>query len=143
MFTTCGTGLPLATRTIAKGIVAKYITWSPEIDVFERDNRFVARVDLPGMKRAEVKVAMNDGRLVIAGERKTHADGKRERYYRCEREYGHFHRVIPLPAGVLPDAITTTFADGVLEVSMALAVARRAKGTGINEGATAPQPVAA
>ena len=44
-------------------------SWIPEIDVFERDNRLVTRVDLPGMKKEDVKVELTDGHLRISGER--------------------------------------------------------------------------
>ena len=44
--------------------------WAPEIDVFERDNRLVTKVDLPGLKKEDVKVEVTDGHLAISGERK-------------------------------------------------------------------------
>jgi HSP20 family molecular chaperone IbpA len=53
-------------------------TYFPEIDVFERDNRLVTKIDLPGMNKEDVKVEINDGRLVISGERKTEAEEKKE-----------------------------------------------------------------
>ena len=101
-------------------------TWLPEIDVFEKDNRLVTKIDLPGMKKDDVKVEVTDGHLAISGERKT-AEEKKEHFYRCEREYGSFYRVVPLPEGVKLEDVKATFADGVLEVSVPLPAKAEAK----------------
>jgi HSP20 family protein len=71
--------------------------WAPEIDVFERDNRLVTKVDLPGMKKEDVKVEVTDGHLAISGERKRETEEKNDQFYRCEREYGSFYRAVPRP----------------------------------------------
>ncbi|HET7221453.1 MAG TPA: Hsp20/alpha crystallin family protein [Vicinamibacterales bacterium] len=92
--------------------------WFPEIDVFEKDNRLVTRVDLPGMKKEDVKVEVTDGNLTISGERKSETEEKKDRFYRSERQYGSFYRAVPLPEGVKLEDIQATFADGVLEVSI-------------------------
>lgn len=94
--------------------------WSPGIDVFEKDNRLITKVDLPGLKKDDVKVELMDGNLVISGERKTEAEEKKDDFYRCEREYGSFYRAVPLPDGVKADDVKASFADGVLEVSLPL-----------------------
>jgi HSP20 family protein len=95
-------------------------TWFPEIDVFEKDNRLITKIDLPGLKKEDVKVEVTDGNLAISGERKTEAEEKKENFYRCEREYGSFYRAVPLPEGVKIEDVKATFADGVLEVSIPL-----------------------
>jgi HSP20 family molecular chaperone IbpA len=73
--------------------------WSPGIDVFERDNRLVTKVDLPGMKKEDVKVEVTDGHLAISGERRSEAEEKKDNFYRCEREYGSFYRAVPARRG--------------------------------------------
>jgi HSP20 family protein len=100
--------------------LAEGTKWFPEIDVFERENRLVTKIDLPGMKKEDVKVEVTDGHLAISGERKTEAEEKKDRFYRCEREYGSFYRAVPLPEGVKLEDVKATFADGVLEVSIPL-----------------------
>jgi HSP20 family protein len=94
--------------------------WLPKVDVFEKDNRMVTRVDLPGMKKEDVTVEVTDGHLVISGERKLEKEETKEKMYRKEREYGSFYRVLPLPEGVKLEDIAATFADGVLEVGVPL-----------------------
>lgn len=101
--------------------------WFPKIDVFERDNRLVTRVDLPGMKKEDVSVEVIDGHLTLSGERKRETEEKKDQVYRAEREYGSFYRSIPLPDGVTLAQIKATFADGVLEVSVPLAAAPAAE----------------
>lgn len=117
------TGWP-AFRTRGK---TEPVAWSPHLDVFEKDNRLVARADLPGMKKEDVKVEVNDGYLAISGERKYETEEKKENVYRCEREYGTFYRAFPLPEGVRADAVKATFENGVLEVSIPLAVRTESK----------------
>jgi HSP20 family protein len=102
-------------------------TWAPQIDVFERDNRLVTKVDLPGLKKEDVKVEVADGQLAISGERKTESEEKKDNVYRTERSYGSFYRAVPLPEGVKLEDVNATFADGVLEVSVPLPAKAEAK----------------
>ncbi|MBK5299141.1 MAG: Hsp20/alpha crystallin family protein [Vicinamibacteria bacterium] len=102
------------------------VEWSPTIDVFEKDKRLVTRVDLPGMKKQDVKVEVTDGNLTISGERKREFEEKKEHMFRCEREYGSFFRTVPLPEGARFEDVKATFADGVLEVSIPLPVQHKA-----------------
>jgi HSP20 family protein len=103
------------------------VGWYPEIDVFEKDNRLVTKIDLPGMKKEDVKVEVTDGQLAISGERKHEAEEKGEHLYRCEREYGSFFRSVPLPEGAKIEDVKATFTDGVLEVSVPLPARPEAK----------------
>lgn len=106
---------------------AEGATWLPKVDVFEKDNRLVTRVDLPGVKKEEVKVEVGDGYLTLSDERKFEKEEKHDNVYRTEREYGSFHRAVPLPKGVKLEDVKATFADGVLEVSLPLPVRAEAK----------------
>lgn len=101
------------------------VEWSPMIDVFEKDKRLVTRVDLPGMKKEDVKVEVTDGNLTISGERKREFEEKKDNYYRSEREYGSFYRAVPLPDGCKVEDVQATFVDGVLEVSIPLPVLQK------------------
>ena len=99
---------------------SRAVNWTPEIEVFEKDRRLITRIDLPGMKKEEVKVEVTDGHLAISGERKSETEDKKENVYRCEREYGGFYRTVPLPEGVKLEDVKASFSDGVLEVSVPL-----------------------
>jgi len=94
--------------------------WSPKVDVFEKDNRLITRVDLPGVKKEDMSVEVADGQLQLSGVRTSETEEQHDNVYRCECEYGQFFRTVPLPQGVTPDDVKATFANGVLEVSMPL-----------------------
>jgi HSP20 family protein len=96
------------------------VEWAPKIDVFERDHQLVTKIDLPGLKKDDVKVEVTDGYLAISGERKNESEKKEDNVYRRERSYGSFYRAVPLPDGVKLEDVKATFADGVLEVSVPL-----------------------
>jgi HSP20 family protein len=96
------------------------MAWSPTVDVFEKDNRLVTRVDLPGVKKEDLSVEVTDGQLALSGERKRDTEEKKDNFYRSEREYGSFYRAVPLPKAVKLEDVKATFADGVLEVSVPL-----------------------
>jgi HSP20 family protein len=95
-------------------------TWLPRVDVFEREGRLVTRVDLPGMKKDDVKVEIVEGYLTIAGERKMEVEEKKDDFYYSEREFGTFYRAVPLPDGIHADDVKASFANGVLEISLPL-----------------------
>jgi HSP20 family protein len=77
----------------------------------------VIRVELPGINPAtDLTVSVEDGHLVIRGERKQEGELKEEAYYRLETAYGTFERFIPLPEGFEEGEIEAAYEDGVLEV---------------------------
>ena len=79
------------------------------------------------MKKDDVSVEVEEGHLVISGERKSEQEEKGKTFYRTERRYGSFYRAIPLPDGVTLADTKATFANGVLEVSVALPARREVK----------------
>jgi HSP20 family molecular chaperone IbpA len=92
--------------------------WSPSIDVCEREGKFCVSVDLPGIKKEDVSVQIDNDAVVIQGQRSDERTTDEQGYYQRERSYGSFHRVIPLPEGAQADAATATFRDGVLRIEM-------------------------
>lgn len=92
--------------------------WTPDVEMFRRDNTLVIRADVPGMTKNDVTVEVTDGQVVLRGERKHEKEEKKEGYYRAERTYGAFYRTLPLPEGVKLDEAKATIKDGVLEVTV-------------------------
>jgi HSP20 family protein len=92
--------------------------WTPQIEVFQRDRQLVIRADLPGLSKNDVQVELRDDSVIIRGERQEERKEERQGFYRTERTYGSFYRVIPLPAGVDTTKATANFRDGVLEITM-------------------------
>ena len=93
--------------------------WAPAVDISEDDKEFVIKAELPGLKREEVKVTVEDGVLSISGERKTEKEEKNKKFHRVERSYGSFLRSFSLPEGADPTKVNAEFADGVLNVHLA------------------------
>lgn len=91
--------------------------WVPSFDVKETENNIVVRADLPGVKREDLKIELNNGFLTISGERKQEKKEETEKYYRHERLYGSFSRSFGVPTNVTEDKIKAHCENGVLEVT--------------------------
>ena len=94
----------------------KMTPWTPKMDVFEKNGELIVRADLPGMKKEEVFITLEEGNLTLKGERKEETEVKEENFYRAECNYGAFYRRLPLAFKVDPAKIVAKFLDGVLEV---------------------------
>ena len=92
--------------------------WLPSPEVTERGGKLVVRADLPGLRKDDVKVELNDEMFIIQGERKQEKTEEREGYSYNECSYGSFYRSIPLPAGADASKATAEFRNGVLEVTI-------------------------
>jgi len=92
--------------------------WAPPIEVFEKEDKYVVKAELPGMKEEDIDVSVIGDTLTVKGERKAESEVKEEDYYCCERSYGSFFRSIALPSNVDAKKIEASFEDGVLEVSL-------------------------
>jgi HSP20 family protein len=95
--------------------------WSPEMEVFAKDNEFAIKLDVPGLKKEDITVEVADDHLVLRGERKHEKEEKKEGYFKTERSYGAFYRSVPLPDGVKPEEAKATLSDGVLTIAMPIA----------------------
>ena len=90
--------------------------FTPALEVCEKDGKLLVRADLPGLKREDVRVHVDEDGLCIEGERKTEHEETRGGYFHSERSYGSFQRRIPLPRGADVSTCDASFDDGVLEV---------------------------
>jgi HSP20 family protein len=93
-------------------------TWTPALDVHEDKDGYSIRVELPGMKREEIEVSIQDDALVISGERKAEEAKEGTEVHRQERFYGKFSRVLTLPIAVAGDKVKASYKDGVLTVTL-------------------------
>jgi HSP20 family protein len=92
----------------------------PSTDVYRANGALVVKADLPGLKKDDVEVLVEDGFLVVKGERREEKEAKDKEYFRSECSYGSFYRRVPLPEDVDTDAITAKVHDGILEVTVPL-----------------------
>jgi len=92
--------------------------WAPAIEVFEKEDKFVVKAELPGMKEEDIDVSVVGDTLTVKGARKAESEVKEEDYYCCERSYGSFSRSIALPSSVNAIKIEANYEGGILEVSL-------------------------
>lgn len=100
------------------------IDWLPSefesmaVDVVERDEEFVATVDLPGFERDEVDVRVTDHTLTIDADHEESIEEEEESYLRRERRHESLHRSIRLPAEVDSEGVTARMKNGVLTITL-------------------------
>ena len=92
--------------------------WAPPLDVYESADHVTVQVELAGLKKEDFDLSLEDDVLTISGERKSQAETKEGESYRRERAYGSFRRSVTLPAAVKPDAVTASYQDGILTVTL-------------------------
>ena len=101
--------------------------WNPAVDLYEKDDHFVIKAELPGIDKNNIKIDLKDRVLTLSGERTYDKEVKEEDYYRKERSYGRFQRAFRLPSDVDSDKIKAEFKDGVLQVEVPKPEQTRAK----------------
>jgi HSP20 family protein len=99
----------------------------PDVEVIQRPNALVLRADLPGLDSDDINVQVEDGTLILSGERKREQREEREGFVRSEVRYGTFYRAIPLPRDADEDKISASFKNGVLEVTVPVEENERAR----------------
>jgi HSP20 family protein len=88
--------------------------WRPPTDVYETDDRYVVRVEIPGMRDGEFSVSVEENVLTIAGSRSEPAE--RRAYHQMEIHFGAFKTEIELPLNVALQSIQAEYEDGFLFV---------------------------
>jgi HSP20 family protein len=92
--------------------------WSPPVDILERGNEVVLKMDLPGVNQNEIEVRVEENILIVQGERRFTKDVLDESYIQIERPYGTFRRTFNLPRMIDHEGIKASYKDGVLRVAL-------------------------
>jgi len=92
--------------------------WAPALDVHEDKDNFTVKIEVPGLKRDDINVSLQDGALVISGERSEEKISEGTEVHRQERFYGKFQRALTLPTPVAADKVKAAYKDGVLTVTL-------------------------
>ncbi len=90
----------------------------PAVNVSETEKEIRVEAELPGLEPGDVEVSLENGALVIRGEKKFEGEEKKENFHRIERSYGSFTRAVPLPAKVESKGVKAKFEKGVLRVTL-------------------------
>jgi HSP20 family protein len=92
--------------------------WAPLTDIMEDNDKYVLQLDLPGIKKEDVKITYNNGQLTISGERKYEKEDKDSTYHHIERAFGKYYRSFNLPEKIVEDKINAEFKDGTLNITI-------------------------
>ncbi len=90
----------------------------PAVNLSEDDKEINVKAELPGMEAKDIDISVNNGSLILQGEKRFEDEENRDNYQRIERTYGSFYRAIPLSTEVDEDKVSAKFKNGVLEVKL-------------------------
>lgn len=92
--------------------------WSPSVDIFENGDKLVLEAELPGMKRGDFELSIENNVITLKGERKFEKKTDEDNYHRVERSYGAFTRSFTLPQTVSAEGAEAEFSNGILRVTL-------------------------
>lgn len=99
----------------------------PNTDLEEAGDHYLLSMDLPGMKKEDIKIEFRNNILTVAAERSEESETKGRNRYRANRYYGAFERSFNLPEDVKADQIATEYKDGVLRIAIPKTPASKAQ----------------
>src|ERR1700757_1322152 len=105
--------------------------WAPSVDISETEGEYLIRASLPGVKKEDARLMVEDGMLTLSGERRQQEQQKDEKFHKIESFYGSFSRSFSLPEGTDASAIRAESKDGVLTIHVPKAKAETKKPTTI------------
>jgi len=92
--------------------------WDPPLDIEETDKEYTVTMDLPAVKKEDIKVQLEGGVLTMEGERRLTKEERGKKYHRVERPYGFFLRRFTVPSIVDAAALRAEYTNGVLKVRL-------------------------
>lgn len=90
--------------------------WHPVVDIIDEEDTVTLNAELPGMKKDDISVNIDEKVLTISGKREHKKEEKKSTYYRTERSYGSFKRSFTLSDDIVTDDVTADYKDGVLSI---------------------------
>lgn len=105
-------------NTFERGEDVRTREWVPAVDISENNDALALYVELPGLKKENVDITLENNVLTVRGERKFEKDTQKENYHRIERAYGTFSRSFALPSNVRATDVKAEFLDGILHIEL-------------------------
>lgn len=96
----------------------RFGNWLPSMDVVENKDAFTVELELPGLRKDDISISLENNVLTIEGERKREHEEKDANVHRMERSYGTFLRRITIPTQVEADKIDAVFKEGILKIHL-------------------------
>lgn len=100
----------------------------PNVDISATDKEYTVTVEVPGVDEKDVKLELVGDTLTIKGEKKQESEKKEKDFYRVERSYGSFQRVLTLPEDADQEGINAQFKNGVLSITLPRRAVSKPKG---------------
>jgi HSP20 family protein len=101
--------------------------WNPKVDMFWKEDHFIVEAELPGVKKEDIDVRVEDHRLILRGESHEEKKTSDESYFRHERRMGNFLRSLMLPNDVSAEKVDAAYKDGVLRLTFPMREEVKAK----------------
>ena len=101
--------------------------WYPSVDVAENEHSYEVKAELPGLKKEDIKLSLEDNVLTLEGERKEESETKKKNVRISERAYGRFQRCFRLPKEVSAEGVKASYKDGILTVEIPKSEAAKPK----------------
>ncbi len=92
--------------------------WNPNVDIYENKDHIVLEAELPGMKREDFDLSIENNVITLRGDRHFEKKDEGDNYHRVERSYGSFSRSFTLPQTVQPESVAAEYRNGVLRVTI-------------------------
>lgn len=89
----------------------------PPVDIYENEHQIVMKLEVPGIKKEDLDIRIENNTLTVRGERKFEKEEKEENFHRIERRYGSFYRTFTLPSTVDAEHIKADYENGVLRLT--------------------------
>jgi HSP20 family protein len=94
------------------------LVWAPSIEVVEKEDQFLVKVELPGVKEEDINISISGNTLTIEGEKATESEVEKKGYYYTETSYGSFSRSMTIPSTIDASKIEANCDNGVLEITL-------------------------
>jgi len=101
--------------------------WHPMVDIFEEKDQIIVKADLPGVKKENISINVDNRILTLKGERSYDDEVKEDNFVRRERSFGSFQRSFTLPADISTDDIKAEFKEGILKIEIPMPQEKKAK----------------
>ncbi|MFP4458157.1 MAG: Hsp20/alpha crystallin family protein [Candidatus Zixiibacteriota bacterium] len=93
-------------------------SWNPQVDIHENEDAIVFDIDIPGVKKEDIDVNVQDNILTISGHKEVERDEEKQNFHRIERFSGEYQRSFQLPKLVDTEKIKAKYNDGVLNINV-------------------------
>jgi len=101
-----------------EAVATRGSSFKPDINISETDKKLSIDVEIPGMKKEDINIGIENGALTISGERKNRNEEEGRKFHRVETHYGTFELSFQLPDNVDEESIEATYTDGILQIDI-------------------------